>query len=291
MVWRKTKVFMEMIKIEHTLFALPFAFLGAVLGSVYKNQHLPTWAQIGWILLAMIGARSAAMGLNRVIDRVFDAKNPRTSMRAIPAGLISSKEAIIFIIISFIVLFWAAFNLNPLCVKLLPLAVLILVFYSYTKRFTWACHLFLGLAVALAPLGGWIAVTNEISLPALILYIGIVFWLVGFDIIYACQDIEFDRKEGLYSVPSRFGIPNALKIARYAHIVTALCFIILYFVTQLSWIYLIGVLISYGLLMYEHFIVKPDDLSKLNTAFFTMNSVLSIVLFICTFVDLAVYAA
>ncbi|MEC0207743.1 UbiA-like polyprenyltransferase [Paenibacillus ehimensis] len=289
MVWRKTKIFLEMIKIEHTLFALPFAFMGALLGSVVTFNHLPSWGQIGWILLAMIGARSAAMGLNRVIDKVFDAKNPRTAMRAIPAGLISSKEAIIFIIISFVCLFWAAYHLSPLAVKLLPVAVFFLVFYSYTKRFTWACHLILGMTVALAPLGGWIAVTGEFSLAALVFYVAIVFWLAGFDTIYATQDVEFDREEGLHSIPARFGIPKALLIARWFHIVTAAGLISLFFLTDLSWVYLIGVLVSYALLMYEHLIVKPTDLTKLNTAFFTMNSTLSISLFVFTLVDLVVF--
>ncbi|MDO3679174.1 UbiA-like polyprenyltransferase [Paenibacillus ehimensis] len=289
MVWRKTKIFLEMIKIEHTLFALPFAFMGALLGSVVTFNHLPSWGQIGWILLAMIGARSAAMGLNRVIDKVFDAKNPRTAMRAIPAGLISSKEAIIFIIISFVCLFWAAYHLSPLAVKLLPVAVFFLVFYSYTKRFTWACHLILGMTVALAPLGGWIAVTGEFSLAALVFYVAIVFWLAGFDTIYATQDVEFDREEGLHSIPARFGIPKALLIARWFHIVTAAGLISLFFLTDLSWVYLIGVLVSYALLMYEHLIVKPTDLTKLNTAFFTMNSTLSISLFVFTLIDLVVF--
>ncbi|MBU7315885.1 UbiA-like polyprenyltransferase [Paenibacillus oleatilyticus] len=289
MLWRKTKIFLEMIKIEHTLFALPFAFMGALLGSVVSFNHLPSWGQIGWILLAMIGARSAAMGLNRVIDKVFDAKNPRTAMRAIPAGLISSKEAIIFIIISFVCLFWAAYHLSPLAMKLLPVAVFFLVFYSYTKRFTWTCHLILGMTVALAPLGGWIAVTGEFSLAALVFYVAIVFWLAGFDTIYATQDVEFDRKEGLHSIPARFGIPKALLIARWFHIVTAAGLISLFFLTDLSWVYLFGVLVSYALLMYEHLIVKPTDLTKLNTAFFTMNSALSISLFVFTLIDLVVF--
>ncbi|KZE77235.1 UbiA-like polyprenyltransferase [Paenibacillus elgii] len=290
MAWRKTKIFLEMIKIEHTLFALPFAFMGALLGSVVSFNHLPSWGQIGWILLAMIGARSAAMGLNRVIDKVFDAKNPRTAMRAIPAGLISSKEAIIFIIISFVCLFWAAYHLSPLAMKLLPVAVFFLVFYSYTKRFTWTCHLILGMTVALAPLGGWIAVTGEFSLAALVFYVAIVFWLAGFDTIYATQDVEFDREEGLHSIPARFGIPKALLIARWFHIVTAAGLISLFFLTDLSWVYLAGVLVSYALLMYEHLIVKPTDLTKLNTAFFTMNSTLSISLFVFTLIDLVVFS-
>lgn len=290
-MWRKTKIFLEMIKIEHTLFALPFAFMGALLGSVVVFGHLPSWGQIGWILLAMVGARSAAMGLNRVIDKVVDAKNPRTAMRAIPAGLISSKEAILFIIISFVLLFVAAVNLSPLSVKLMPIAVVLLVFYSYTKRFTWTCHWFLGLTVALAPLGGWVAVTNGVSWTAIVFYVTIVFWLAGFDIIYACQDTEFDKREGLHSVPSRFGIAKALKIARWCHIVTGAGFVALYFMTELSWFYLLGIVISIALLLYEHLIVKPEDMRRLQTAFFTMNSLLSSVMLIFTLIDLVVLAS
>lgn len=285
---KKIKIFLEMIKVEHTLFALPFAFMGALLGSMVVIHKLPSWGQIGWIIMAMVGARSAAMGLNRVIDKVIDGKNPRTAMRAIPAGLISSKEAIIFIVISFVVLFWAAFNLSPLAVKLLPIAVFFLVFYSYTKRFTWACHIILGMTIGLAPLGGWVAVTNSITLPAVIFYISIAFWTAGFDIIYATQDIDFDRKEGLHSIPSRFGVAGALRLAKWFHAITAVGFVTLFYLTDLSWLYLTGVLIALGLLFYEHRIVNPKDLTRVNTAFFTLNSTLSIAVFLFTLIDLVV---
>ncbi len=288
MLLKKTKIFLEMIKIEHTLFALPFAFMGAILGSIVMTNHLPGWAAIGWVILAMIGARSAAMGLNRVIDKVFDAKNPRTAARAIPAGLISSREAIIFIVISFTLLFWAASNLSPLSMKLLPIAVFFLVLYSYTKRFTWACHLILGLTLGLAPLGGWVAVTNDISLPAIIFYVSVSFWTAGFDVIYACQDTEFDKKEGLHSIPQRFGVAKALKIARWFHLVTAIGFIVLFYLTDLSWLYLIGILIANLLLFYQHKIVTPTNLSRVNMAFFTLNSTLSSVVFIFSLADLVV---
>ncbi|TDF99825.1 UbiA-like polyprenyltransferase [Paenibacillus piri] len=285
---KKAKIFLEMIKFEHTLFALPFAFMGAILGSVVVNGHLPGWGQIGWIIMAMFGARSAAMGLNRVIDRVFDARNPRTAGRAIPAGLISSKEAIIFIVISFTLLFWSTANLSGLSMKLLPIAVFFLVFYSYTKRFTWACHIILGFTVALAPLGGWVAVTDGVTLTAFIFYVSIAFWVAGFDIVYACQDYEIDKKEGLHSIPSRFGIANALRIARWFHAITAIGLLTLFYLTDLSWVYLIGLIAANGLLFYEHKIVNPQNLSRLNTAFFTLNSVLSIAVFVFTLVDLVV---
>ncbi|MFS1512343.1 UbiA-like polyprenyltransferase [Chengkuizengella sp. SCS-71B] len=286
---KKTKIFLEMIKFEHTIFALPFAFMGAVLGSYTMNGHLPSWAQIGWIILAMIGARSAAMGLNRLIDKVIDGKNPRTAARAIPAGLLSSKEVILFIVVSFALLFFASAKLDPIAVKLLPIAVFFLVFYSYTKRFTWACHLILGFTIALAPLGGWVAITGEINTTAIILFVSVALWTAGFDIIYACQDIEFDRKEGLYSIPSSFGIANALKIAKFLHFITAIGLVSIMFLANLSWWYLVGTLIAALLLIYEHQLVKPNDLSKLNAAFFTMNGVLSVVVFVFTLIDLVVY--
>lgn len=284
----KLRTFLEMIKFEHTLFALPFAFVGAILGAVTMEKRLPDWSECGWILLAMVGARTAAMGLNRVIDKAIDGRNPRTAMRAIPAGLLKSKDVLIFIIVSFVLLFWAAAQLNSFAVKLLPLAVFFLVIYSYTKRFTWACHLVLGFTIGLAPLGGWVAVTGGITWTAIILYVTVALWTAGFDIIYACQDVEFDRKEGLHSIPARFGISRALGIARMLHAFTAAGFALLLVMTDLSWWYLIGTLVAAALLLYEHRLVKPNDLSKLNAAFFTMNGVLSAVIFVFTFIDLVV---
>ena len=254
---RKTRIILEMIKVEHTIFALPFAFMGALLGAVAFEHRLPSWAEIGWIILAMVGARSAAMGLNRVIDRVIDAKNPRTAKRAIPAGLLRAGEVSLFIAVSFVVLFIAASQLDPICMKLMPIAVFFLVLYSYTKRFTWLCHVVLGLTIGLAPLGGWVAVTGHFGTAAWVLYGSVVCWLAGFDIIYACQDFEFDRKEGVYSIPSRFGVNGGLQIARAFHALTAVGFISLYWLTDLSWLYLIGAIASIAILCYEHLIVRP----------------------------------
>jgi 4-hydroxybenzoate polyprenyltransferase len=287
-MFKKVGVFLQMIKFEHTVFALPFAFMGALLGSVVMFGELPSWPQIGWIVVAMFGARSAAMGLNRLIDRISDAKNPRTAGRAIPAGLLKVGEVSVFIAISFFLLFWAAFKLNPLSAKLLPIAVFLLVFYSFTKRFTWACHLILGLTIALAPLGGWVAVTGNVDWTAMIFYFTIVFWTAGFDIIYSCQDVEFDEREGLYSIPVRFGVARALIIAKAFHILTGIGFISLLFMADLSWWYVAGMIIAYIILFYEHHIVSPSDLSRLQTAFFTMNGVLSIVVFSFTLIDLVV---
>ncbi|WP_248548491.1 UbiA-like polyprenyltransferase [Paenibacillus odorifer] len=287
-MFKKIGIFLQMIKFEHTVFALPFAFMGALLGSVVMFGTLPTWSQIGWIIVAMFGARSAAMGLNRLIDRISDAKNPRTAGRAIPAGLLKIGEVVIFIGISFFLLFWAAFKLNPLSAKLLPIAVFLLVIYSFTKRFTWACHLILGLTIALAPLGGWVAVTGSVNWTSMVFYFTIVFWTAGFDVIYSCQDVEFDLKEGLKSIPVRFGVQGALFIARVFHILTAIGFVSLLFMTDLSWWYVAGMIIAYIILFYEHYIVSPSDLSRLQTAFFTMNGVLSIVVFSFTLIDLVV---
>ncbi len=288
-MWNKIKVFLEMIKFEHTLFALPFAYMGAVLGSVVVRDMLPTWAEIGWVTLAMVGARSAAMGLNRVIDRMIDKKNPRTAGRAIPAGLLSAKEVWLFITASFILLFVAASQLSVLAMQLLPIAVFMLVFYSYTKRFTWLCHIVLGLTIALAPLGGWVAVTGQVDAVAMLFYFSVALWTAGFDVIYACQDMEYDRRTGLYSIPSRFGLAKALLIAKCLHTLTALGLISLIWFTQLGWWYLAGMMIASAILFYEHRLISPDDMSKLNTAFFTMNGVLSVVVFTFTILDLAVF--
>jgi 4-hydroxybenzoate polyprenyltransferase len=305
---RKLKIILEMIKFEHTIFALPFAFLGAFLGghvfSNYKTKQIlidfpekapflheypwPIWWDLFWITLAMVGARSAAMALNRLIDRFIDAKNPRTKMRAIPAGLLSVKEVFLFIIGSFVLLFVSAYMLNPLAVKLLPIAVFFLVFYSYTKRFTWACHFVLGIAIGIAPLGGWVGTTGTLHWEALFLFLTVVFWTAGFDIIYATQDVDFDRKEKVFSIPNAFGIAKALGIARGCHVLTVIFLFTLYFITPLSWIYLIGCFIAAGILIYEHSLVKADDLSKVDMAFFAMNGILSVIVFIFSIGDMVI---
>lgn len=285
---KKVKLFLEMIRFEHTIFALPFAYMGALLGGVADLGRLPRWEEIGWITLAMAGARSAAMGLNRLIDRHIDAKNPRTANRAIPSGRLGVRETAAFVAVSFALLFLAASQLQPICVRLLPIAVMLLVGYSYTKRFTWACHLVLGLTIGLAPLGGWLAVTGEASLAAFVLYVSVACWIAGFDILYACQDVEFDRREGLYSVPCRFGVARALWIARSLHALTAIGFLLLFAVVRLNVWYLVGMAVAYVLLAYQHWLVRPHDLSRVETASFTLNGVLSVVVFLFTLVDVAV---
>ncbi|HTG71814.1 MAG TPA: UbiA-like polyprenyltransferase [Candidatus Udaeobacter sp.] len=285
---RKLRIILEMIKFEHTVFALPFAFMGAILGAVMMEQRLPSWGEIGWITLAMFGARSAAMSLNRLIDKAIDLRNPRTEKRALPAGLLKSAEVLLFIIVSFVLLFVATTNLAPIALKLMPIAVVMLVLYSYTKRFTWLCHIILGLTIALSPLGGWVAITGGFDPAAWLLYITVALWIAGFDIIYATQDFEYDRNAGLYSIPARFGIAGALWIARSLHVVTAIGFVTLFWLTDLSWMYLLGTLISISLLFYQHWLVRPNDLSRVQTAFFGMNGTLSVVLFIFSIVDLLV---
>ncbi len=288
MIIQKVKIFLEMIKFEHTLFALPFAFMGAVLGSIVVEGEWPTWLEIFWVTVAMVGARTAAMSLNRLIDRYIDAKNPRTATRAIPAGLLSVTEVVVYIIISFAILFLAASQLNMLAVKLLPVAVLVLIIYSYTKRFTWLCHFVLGIAIGFGPLGAWVGTTGQIDATALVLFVSAALWTAGFDIIYACQDTDFDKKEGLYSVPSRFGIARALLIARLCHVGTVIGLFTLYTMASLSIWFLVGVLISAIILIYEHSLVKPTDLSKLNFAFFNMNGILSVVMMTFTLLDLVI---
>lgn len=285
---RKLRIILEMIKFEHTVFALPFAYMGAILGAVAMEGKLPAWSEIGWVTLAMFGARSAAMSLNRLIDKAIDFRNPRTKDRALPAGLLQSAEVLLFILVSFALLFWAASNLEPIAMKLMPIAVFFLVIYSYTKRFTWFCHIVLGLTIALSPLGGWVAVTGEFNAAAWLLYVTVALWIAGFDIIYATQDYEYDRDAGLYSIPSRFGIAGALWIARSLHIVTAAGFVALFWMTQLGWLYLFGAVLSVALLFYQHWMVRPTDLSRVQTAFFGMNGTLSVVLFLFTIADLAV---
>lgn len=275
---KKVKTFAEMIKFEHTIFALPFAYLGAFLA----QRQVPTASQIFWITMAMVGARTAAMALNRLIDRHLDAENPRTANRAIPKGLVSVGETLLYIIISFVLLLVSAAELNPLCVKLMPVAVLFLVFYSYTKRFTWACHLVLGITDGLAPLGGWIAITGKFSWEAIFLFIAVSTWIAGFDVIYACQDYQYDKDNGLHSIPVSFGMRNGLIISVFLHLLTVLFFVMLGINLQLGLLYWIGLVISIFVLSYEHTLVKPNDLSRMNAAFFNLNSIISLIMFVFT---------
>jgi len=268
---------LEMIKIEHTLFALPFAFLGAVLAA----RGIPTVAQILWIILAMIGARSTAMAFNRVADKDFDARNPRTRMRAIPAGALSVGFVLVFTIIGAAIFVFAAAMLNRLTLLLSPVALASIIFYSYSKRWTWLSHLVLGWCLAIAPTGAWIAVRGALDSPIpLLLSLAVMLWTAGFDVLYACQDYDFDRREGLHSIPARFGITGSLWISRSLHLGAFAALLALYFVTHLGLLPVLGLVAAGGLLIYQHTLVRADDLSRLNAAFFTTNAFVSVILFV-----------
>lgn len=264
-----------MIKIEHTLFALPFAFLGAVLAA----NGLPTPWQILWIVIAMVGARSAAMAFNRIADRSFDARNPRTASRALPAGLLSVRFVWAFTIAAAGLFLVAAAMLNRLTLILAPVALACVLLYSLTKRWTQFSHLVLGASLSIAPTGAWIAVRGEFgSAVPLLLSLVVLLWTAGFDVLYACQDHDFDRGEGLRSMPARFGIARALWIARGLHAAAFLALVWLFLVTKLGPIALVGVIATAGLLIYQHRLVRAGDLSRLNAAFFTTNAFVSVIL-------------
>jgi 4-hydroxybenzoate polyprenyltransferase len=274
-----------MIKFSHSIFALPFALSGVVLASIHSEITLET---VGWVVVAMVGARSAAMGFNRWADRSMDAENPRTANRELPTGKISAGAVLAFIVLSSGVLVYASYRLNPLCLKLSPVALGIVFFYSLTKRFTWATQLFLGLALAVAPIGAWIAVTGSLDLEILALGSAVLLWVAGFDIIYATQDAEFDRQFGAYSVPQRFGIAKALWISRVLHVIAFGAMLSVGHVFDLGWVYYLGVFGIGALLIYEHRLVRPDDLSKAGIAFMNLNAAISVAYFVFTAVDVLV---
>jgi 4-hydroxybenzoate polyprenyltransferase len=270
-----------MIKFEHSVFALPFALTGALLAfrqdGFYANG---IWHRLIWIVVAMVAARSAAMAFNRVVDAEIDGRNPRTKMRAIPAGLLTTQFAWWFATASALLLFFAAFELNPMCLKLAPLALAIVLFYSYTKRFTSFSHLVLGLSLGIAPAAAWIAVRGSLDPRILLLTAAVMFWTAGFDVIYSCQDYEFDRDEGLWSVPRVMGIAGALTVARVLHLLMLVSLGALVYTLGLGPLAIAGVGAIAALLIYEHSLVKPDDLSRVNAAFFTMNGYVSVLFFV-----------
>lgn len=274
---RDVRTTFEMIKIEHTLFALPFAFLGAVLAA----NGLPSLRQLIWITAAMVGARSTAMAFNRLADRQIDARNPRTSNRALPAGLLSVGFAWAFTAVSATLFFVAAAMLNRLTLLLAPVALISVLLYSLTKRWTLLSHLVLGWCLSIAPTGAWIAVRGSLDSPVpLVLSLVVMFWTAGFDVLYACQDYDFDTRMGLHSIPKRFGIERALLIARLLHVAAFAAVVGLYWLTQLGLVAMAGVVLTAILLVYQHRLVKADDLSRLNAAFFTTNAFVSVILFV-----------
>lgn len=268
----------RMIKFSHSVFALPFAFSSAVLAA----GNGISWRQVAWILVAMVGARSAAMGFNRLADQDLDARNPRTAGRELPRGVLSRGEVWLFVIASAATLVVAAAMLNPLCLALSPVALLVIFGYSYTKRFTALSHVFLGLALALAPMGAWLAIRGRVEAPPVVLGLAVLFWVAGFDTIYACQDEAFDRAEGLHSLPARLGTRRALVLARLFHVVAVALLAGLYALVPMHPLYLVGVSAVAGLLVYEHSLVRADDLSRIDAAFFTVNGWISLGYFVVT---------
>jgi 4-hydroxybenzoate polyprenyltransferase len=273
----------RMIKFSHSVFALPFALTSMALAAADGVR----WTQVGWILVAMVGARSAAMGFNRLADHAIDARNPRTAGRELPRGLLSRAEVWAFVIVSAAALVLAAGMLNRLCLWLSPVALAIVFVYSYTKRFTSLSHLVLGLALAVAPVGAWLAVRGSFDAVPILLGLAVLFWVAGFDTIYACQDVDFDRQEGLRSLPARLGVRNALRVARVFHGLAVALLLSLYWLAALHPLYLAGVAGVAALLLYEHSLVRHDDLSRVDIAFFTLNGWISIGYFAVTLAALA----
>ena len=286
LVMKQLHAFLDLIKFEHTIFALPFAYLGMVLAA----RGLPTFHQFFWITVAMASARTLAMSFNRFADRHIDARNPRTAQRPIQTGKISVRTVVTGAIASLMVLALAAWQLNDLTLKLLPGAIIFLLGYAYTKRFTVLSHFILGFTDGLAPNGAWAAVRGSVftteDLPAWLLLFAVTFWIGGFDLIYACQDTEFDRAARLHSVPARWGNAVALRIARLSHAITIGLLGIAGLVMRLGGVYWIGLAIVAALLIYEHALVKPNDLSKVDIAFFNVNGYISITIFVATLVAL-----
>ena len=283
---RTLSTVLEMIKVEHTLFALPFAFLGMLLAA----EGWPSWRTVLWIVVAMVGARSAAMGFNRLADRRIDAANPRTAGRALPAGLVSPLAVSVFVAVSAALLVLAAWQLNPLALALSPVALAILFLYSYTKRFTWVSHLVLGLSLAGAPLGAWIAVRGDVRATPLVIAGAVLTWVAGFDVLYALQDLDFDRRTGLFSIPARFGVVGALWISAAFHALTLTLLALLptLYPPGLGAGYWVGWFGCLLLIAYQHWVVRPGDLSRLNAAFFTANGLLSVWLFATTALDVLI---
>ncbi len=275
---RKLVLLAQMVRVEHTVFALPFAYAAMFLAAGGWPSGVTFW----WVTVAMVGARTAAMGLNRLIDRALDALNPRTGHWHLPRGAVKPVEAWLLVVVSLGLLFLAAWMLNPLCVKLFPIALVVLIVYPYTKRFTWGCHFVLGLAEFAAPFGGWIAVTGSSHPAAFALASGAALWVAGFDILYALQDVDFDCRHGVRSIPVRFGVAGALAWSAAVHGVAWVLLAVPVAILGLGPWYAAGLLSAGVLLVYEHILLRPGDISRLNAAFFDLNSIISVVFFLCT---------
>jgi 4-hydroxybenzoate polyprenyltransferase len=281
MILQRLRLTLDMIKFEHSIFALPFALTGALLAfraGGYSANDL--WRTLLWIVVAMVGARSAAMAFNRLVDAGIDARNPRTRMRHLPAGLLGRRFAWLFVAVASLIFVLAAWQLNPLCLLLSPLALAVVFFYSFTKRFTAFSHLVLGFSLGIAPAAAWIAMRGSLDARILWLTAAVTFWTGGFDVIYSCQDYDFDRSEDLYSLPRRIGIARALRVAKLLHFLMVFCLLALVYSLHLGALAIAGVAAIAGLLIYEHRLVKPNDLSRVNAAFFTMNGYVSVLFFL-----------
>jgi 4-hydroxybenzoate polyprenyltransferase len=278
--WPRAVLYGQMVKLSHSVFALPFALASAAMAA----RDGVRGSQIAWIVVAMVGARSAAMGFNRLADQSLDAANPRTAGRELPRGALSRAEVWAFVIASAALLITAAWQLNRLCLYLSPVALLLVFGYSYTKRFTSFSHVFLGLALAIAPVGAWLAIRGGFAWPPIVLAAAVLFWVAGFDIIYACQDVEFDRRQGLRSIPARLGVRGALRAARVLHVATIGALLGLPWLTSLHPLYFAGIALVALLLAYEHSLVRHDDLSRVNAAFFTVNGWVGVLYLVTTLV-------
>jgi 4-hydroxybenzoate polyprenyltransferase len=281
-VLKRIRIFLEMIKFSHTIFALPFALMGAFLAA----RGVPGAGKLAWILLAMVGARTCAMGFNRIVDRRFDALNPRTADRPLPAGTITPAQSWVIVLAAALLFFVACTNLNRLTLLLSPIALGLTFFYSFTKRFTWLSHLVLGLALACSPAGGYLAVAGSFDGFPFALALGVLFWVAGFDTIYACMDADFDRGAGLFSLPARFGRRNAFRLAVFFHGLAFAGFLATGVVAGLGFVYWIGLAVTAVALLHQHRLVSPTDLSRIRLSFFTMNGLISVVLFVATWLAL-----
>ncbi|MBC7720522.1 MAG: UbiA family prenyltransferase [Pedobacter sp.] len=287
------KNYLSLVKFSHTIFAMPFALIGFVLGIMQnrsvgnsENWYLRYGVKLLLVLICMITARSAAMAFNRYLDRSFDAKNPRTAIREIPAGIISANSALRFVILSSVIFVIATYFINPICFALSPVALFVVLFYSYTKRFTPLCHLVLGLGLSLAPIGAYLAVTGRFDVLPILFSLAVIFWVSGFDVIYALQDVDFDQSQKLYSIPSVLGKAKALKISELLHVISAACVIAAGFYGHFHWLYWVGIAVFVALLIYQHSVVKPNDLSKVNLAFMTANGIASVVFAVFVIADI-----
>lgn len=282
-MWYKIQVLLEMIKFKHTVFALPFTLMGAILA----ERGLPGFRIFFWVILAMAGARTAAMGFNRIVDCKFDAANPRTASRALPAGEVSLKESWAMVLVAAVLFFVACFLLNDLALMIAPFALALTLFYSLTKRFTSFCHVVLGVALAFSPLGGWVAVTGAFTGFPWVLSLGVLFWVAGFDCIYACLDADFDKSVGLHSMPSTLGRERSFRIAVIFHVLAFILFTLTGVQMGLNLFYFAGTVITGAALFYQHLVVNPRDLSRIQVSFFTMNGLISLALFVATSLALA----